>query len=371
MKNLYYFHTISAIGGIETFFYQLAKKYKDWDLTIVYSYADPIQLARLKQYVNCIQYTNQHFECERAFFNFNTDIIDHVKAKEYILVIHGDYKDMIEKGQLNEAPGHNKINRYVAVSELAKKSFTEVTGKPCELCYNPFELEKPKRILHLISATRLSREKGKNRMIKLGKMLDDAGIPYQWTVFTNDTKAIDNPNIVYMKPTLDILKYIADADYLVQLSDNEGYCYSVVEALSCGIPVIVTPCPVFDEIGVKHGENGFYVDFDMENVPIQDIYEKELKFNYTPKQDRWNELLVPGKSSYQEDLNSLYVVEALSTYQDVKMTDKFLERIPKPGEKWVVDKERYDILSGNNDKELVFVKLIKKIPKDEYSEESI
>jgi hypothetical protein len=27
--NLYYFHSILEIGGIETFFYYLAKKYKD------------------------------------------------------------------------------------------------------------------------------------------------------------------------------------------------------------------------------------------------------------------------------------------------------------------------------------------------------
>ena len=56
--------------------------------------------------------------------------------------------------------------------------FTELTGLPCTLCYNPITIEKPKRVLYLISATRLTREKGKDRILKLAKALDNAGIPY-------------------------------------------------------------------------------------------------------------------------------------------------------------------------------------------------
>lgn len=63
-------------------------------------------------------------------------------------------------------------------------------------------------------------------------MLNAAGIPYLWTIFTNDFRAIKNDNIIYMQPRLDIIDYIANADYLVQLSDCEAYCYSVVESLT-------------------------------------------------------------------------------------------------------------------------------------------
>ena len=48
-KNIYYFQSILAIGGIETFFYYLAKKYKDYDLAIVYKYSNEQQLKRLKK----------------------------------------------------------------------------------------------------------------------------------------------------------------------------------------------------------------------------------------------------------------------------------------------------------------------------------
>jgi glycosyltransferase involved in cell wall biosynthesis len=48
-----------------------------------------------------------------------------------------------------------------------------------------------------------------------------------------------------MTPRLDIRDYIADADYLVQLSDTEAWSYSVLESLSLGTPVITTPIPCF------------------------------------------------------------------------------------------------------------------------------
>lgn len=358
ITNLYYFNTISPIGGIETFFYQLAKKYKDIDLVIVYRHADPAQLKRLKQYVRCEKFTGQNFVCEKAFFNFNTDIIDNVQAEEYVLVIHGDYKTMHYQGQIGAAPNHPKINRYIGVSQIACDAFTEMTGKPCELSYNPFLIEKSKKVLHLISATRLTREKGKARMEKLAKALTDAGIPFLWTVFTNDTNAIDNPNVIYMKPRLDILDYIADADYLVQLSDNEGYCYSAIEALSAGTPVIVTPCPVFNELGIEDGKNGYILDFEMNNIPIDKIYNNIPKFNYEVPKDNWNKILINKKSKYEEDKKKMYKVKALKTYKEKRLKDKDLGRIPKPGEEWSVSFDRLQFLLGENDKKLTFVKLI-------------
>jgi hypothetical protein len=43
-----------------------------------------------------------------------------------------------------------------------------------------------------------------------------------------------------MQPELNIRNYIADADYTVQLSDTEAYCYTMIESLLLKTPVIVT-----------------------------------------------------------------------------------------------------------------------------------
>ena len=64
-KNLFYFSRINSIGGIETFFYNLAQKYKDWDIVICYQIGDEEQLRRLRKYVRVIEFNEQKFICEK------------------------------------------------------------------------------------------------------------------------------------------------------------------------------------------------------------------------------------------------------------------------------------------------------------------
>ena len=109
------------------------------DLTIVYRYADSAQIQRLQQYVRCVKFVDgMRIKCKRAFFNYGIDIIDSVDAQDYCFVIHADYKDQMERGQLTKIPEHPKLNRYIAVSKRAADSFHAVTGKRVEVCYNPF-----------------------------------------------------------------------------------------------------------------------------------------------------------------------------------------------------------------------------------------
>ena len=104
----------------------------------------------------------------------------------------------------------------------------------------------------------------------------------------------------------------------MQLSDAEGFCYSVVEALSVGTPVIVTDCPVFKEIGVNKS-NGFILDFELNNVPIKEIYKGLPKFEYEPKADSWDKLLAKGESTYKKDLKTMVSVKAIQPYYDMEL----------------------------------------------------
>lgn len=342
MKNVFYFRFLNKIGGIETFFYYLAKKYQDWDITIYYLDGDINQINRLKKYVRVKQYNGEQIECDKAFFNFNLDIIENVKAKEYIQIAHGDYKAMGVKPNT-----HKKITKYLGVSKQVCNTYEEVTGYDTELVYNPIEIDEPKKILNLISATRLTAEKGKNRIKKLASILDKAQIPYIWTIFTDDINAINNPNIVYMKPRLDIINYIANADYLVQLSDNEGYCYSVVESLCVGTPVIVTDVPVFKEIGVND-KNGFILDFDLKDVPIKKIYNGLPKFEYKPKEDNWGNLLSKGKSIYKEELKMKVKVKCIINYFDLRLNRNVVK-----DEEYIVNLPRAEELVKGNVCEII------------------
>ena len=357
-KNVFYFYYINAIGGVETMFYQLAKKYAKYDITVLYSGGDEEQIKRLKKYVRVKRYNGEHIKCEKIFLNYNINLIDVVDAKEYYEIIHADYKAM----KITPAT-HPKITKYLGVSQVACDSFTEITGLPCELMYNPFTPEQPQKVLTLISATRLTKEKGFQRMKKLAKALDDAGVLYNWFIFTNKPQKIDSPNVIFKEQVLNIDDYISNADYLVQLSDTESYCYSIVQALSYGVPVIVTKMPVLKEIKVDES-NSIQLDFDMDNIPVEKIRKKDFHFKYTPIQDQWNTILDLTVSDYPEERNSLYKVQARGVYEDYHCTDKELGYIPKEGETWLVDKDRLDILTGENKKGIIYVDMIEKFPKE-------
>lgn len=319
-KNLFYFSQINKIGGVETFYWYLAQKYGDKDIVIVYREGDTAQIARLRQYVRVVKFEGQRFQCEKAFFNYTIDIIDYVDADEYIQVIHGDYKAFGIKPYI-----HPKITRRIGVSQLVCDTFEEVTGQHCDMVYNPLVVPKPKKVLNLVSATRLTKEKGKDRMAKLADLLEQHNMPFLWTVFTDSVSGLPNENIIYKKPKLEIIDYIANADYLVQLSDCEGYCFSVAEALCVGTPVIVSACPVFKEIGVEDGKNGFILPFDMSSVPLQKIYKGLPKFKYEPKADGWGETLAEGESTYKNDLKKTLYMRSKRKYYDLQL-NRLLEK---------------------------------------------
>ena len=342
-QNLFYFHTLNSIGGIETFFYQLGKKYgKDFDITIFYRSGDPAQVKRLSQYARVKRYRDgQILRAVRAFVCFNTDIMDNIEADEYYQMLHGDYTSL---GVYPD--NHAKISKWISVSEVVRDAYKKGKGEDSIVCYNPFTVEKPRKVLNLVSATRLTPDKGLNRMEALAEAFDQAGIPFLWTVYTDHpSRAVRNRNIVLLPPRLDIIDYIANADYFVQLSDAEGYCYSVVEALSVGTPVIVTDFKVAREIGVVNGKNGWILPMSMENLPIDGIYKGLKKFQYTPPDDIWAELLVPGKCDCDENANAK--VRCKRIFFDLEE-----ERQREYGEEWECSAKRADILE---DLDLVYV----------------
>lgn len=336
-KNIFYFAGLNSIGGVETFLFYLARKYQDWDIAVIYKQGDEEQVKRLRQYVRVIQFRGQRIECERAFFNYNTDIIDYVDADEYIQLIHGDYTKFNIRVYV-----HPKITRFIGVSQLVCDTWEQVTGRHAECIYNPIVIDEPKKILHLISATRLTKEKGADRIVMLANALERAGVKFEWSIYTDRKTPLPNSNISLKQPQLDICDYIAEADYLVQLSDTEGYCFSVVEALSIGTPVIVTDCPVFREIGVVDGKNGFILPFDMSQIPINKIAKGLPRVKYKPMEDAWDKVLAKGKSTYQEDMTKQVQIIITKEYYDMQLNKQMHK-----GDVATVSKVRADYIIDN------------------------
>ena len=323
-KNLFYYASVNTIGGVETFFWEIAKKYgKTHDITLLYKTGDRGQLQRLRELIRVVQYTGGMVQCEKAFFGYSQDLLHQIEADEYIQIVHADFKDPHLYGHGYRPKVDPLFDRYVCVSKNNAASFEELTGIRCEQCYNPITMAKPRKVLHLISATRLSGEKGLGRMRKLAETLDAAGVRYEWTVYTDSKDTIQSPNVFFRLPRLDMADYIADADYLVQLSDTEGYSYSILEALCLGTPVIVTPLPVNPELQVKDGVNAIVVPFDMSEIPVDRIVKGVKKFKYTPQPDRWDEILLPGESSWPEEREKGVTVQATVRYLDLELDQIF------------------------------------------------
>lgn len=300
--NVFFVHCIQMLGGVETYLWEIAKKYHEYDIVVAYQEADGKQLDRLRKLVRCIRVTPQKpIQAKKCFHAYEFDY-NLVQADEYYQCIHANYE--IQGLPPNISP---KINGYLAVSNWVGEAYERLlkqrgVDKKVEVCYNPIQVEQPKKVLKLISPTRLSKEKGKDRMVKLAEKLIEKKIPFIWLVFT-DGDIPHLPGFVKLDPQIDVRDYIAEADYLVQLSDTEGYCYAVMEAWLSGTMTITTPVESFFEQGLKDGENGYIIDFDMSNLDsfVDKIYNGVHKFEYKPKPDGYNDLIIKEPSKYNLD----------------------------------------------------------------------
>ena len=95
--------------------------------------------------------------------------------------------------------------------------------------------------------------------------------------------------------------------------------------------MLLTKCPVFDELGIKDKVHGFLLDFDMNNVPIDEIYKGLPKFKYTPPKDNWDKFLTKEKNNYKEEFSKIVELEVIKDFS--------LGRFDE-----LIDLKRYNIL---------------------------
>lgn len=308
-RCVFYFSNINKIGGVESFLWYLANLY---DIEVYYKVGDAKQIERLAAKVPVHKYKNGTIKCDKAFFNYNPDIIDNIIANEYIGVIHCDYNKIPFKPCV-----HPKITKWVGVSKLACDSFKEITGITPELIYNPVVIDKeaPKPLI-IVAATRLTFEKGKDNLITLANRLSATKKPYLLIVFTDDKDRkheINNPNIVYADTQLDIAPYLKIADYVLVPSTTEAFGYTPVEAATLGIPLLLMDLPIWKELGFKDGVHGYIIK-DINKFDLNKLYEKIPKFEYKPPKSNWNKYL-PDKGLY--DPNKLTQVKAIKDFDDM------------------------------------------------------
>lgn len=328
-----------AIGGIETWIYNFCQRMHDYyDILVLYDNADAVQLRRLRKIVECKQNNKaQRIECDTVIINRITDKVpSNVSYKRTVQMVHAMRLDphwTIPEGR----------DEYVCVSQAVKDSFGL---DKAAVIHNMTYTESPLKALFLVSATRLSTfEKGTERMKRLAAALQEEAIPFVWVVFS-DKKPENMPkDIVFLDPRLNVGDYIKKADYLVQLSDNEGFCYSIVEAWEVGTPVITTPIKVLKEIGFVEGVNGYTVDFDMKEVNATRFLEipsmMPQPFDNKKQIEKWRNLLGKSTPSRTYHPPKEVYIKILAQYTDME-----LGRVVRPGEVISVAEDRANQIIG-------------------------
>lgn len=340
-KNIFYFRRICRIGGTEQFLYEIAKKYGDsHDITIFFRDVQDNggyeQLKRLREKVRCIMYTGQKVECEKAFYNFNIEMIDDVEAKEHIFVSHANFDLLHEKlGGYIPPIDHPKLTGIIGVSDFATNKINEFAKRNgiklrAKTCYNPLMLEEKKKIVRLVAAARLDDEvRGGKRICDLINELDryceENGTYYTFEIFSNPLRwQPSSENVVIRKPRLDVRQFIANADYYINIPDDmDTYGYSMNEALGYGVPIVATPLSVLKELPVTENEV-IYLDFDCSNLKevVKQIFEKKVeKFDYKIPKDNWSELLAKGKNTYNKEKRKKVFVRCIHNYYDLELAE--------------------------------------------------
>lgn len=290
MKIAIYISNYNSIGGVERFVENFCKRMsRHYDIELIYDNVDSLDLLfEIAEYVEVVKLdkVNGHkcdvFICSTAW---GTEPYNYVKSKKAIQIIHADFTHVIANWNFKYTK-HKNTTHHVAVGELVKEAFEIATPYNIDkIIYNLLDdtyKPQPKKKndkLTLITVNRISGEKGFDRMLKLAKLLDNQKIEYIWNVYgsykTDWQKNIvrsfkDCKNVHFKGVVRKPYELINQSDYLVQLSDTEGFAYSVYEALQMKTPCIITPFKSGNE-QITDGENGYIVPFDMNNIDLNKI----------------------------------------------------------------------------------------------------
>lgn len=288
---------LNNIGGIETACDHLARTFKDEDITfVINALSDGAMdlVERLREHHEVILDLDQDMTHEADVILFFTPImietdISKYKARKMYQVVHSDIGGLMEYQRWQDfkwAPDP-RIDKVLAVSDTVQKGIKEKLGIDSVVVPNIFNPRPDRRVFLFMS--RATSEKGLDKVLKMADKFDEAKKDYTliissrvdpygplWPTIQN------NHRIMYVDSSMynDVLYRCAD--YLVQLSGIESYCYTIREALAHKVAVIGSKIPEIQKV-IKDGVNGYLLDDDLGDLDIEKI------FNEVPRPDGYNE----------------------------------------------------------------------------------
>lgn len=310
---------LHIIGGIETFIYHyLATMSKKYDIVLLTSNIPINQWIQYSNYAQVVEYnSNMAYSCDTLIMLRVLDTIpQNIHYKQSVQMCHAC--------RTNPKWHIPQDSEYIVnVSQASKDSFLPESRNGVVI-HNPIKKNEKKALL-LVSATRIpAPDKGKNeiRMRKLAEMLNEADISFLWYNFSEGIIPDPPKGLVNVGLYMDIQPYIARADYLVQLSDSEAWSYSILEALIQNTAVLVCPFPSAIEMGIKDGENGYILPYDMifDVNKLLNVPQFTYEYDNEPIIAEWQKILGKAKPKKRKKVNSNSSrVIVLSQYFDLEL----------------------------------------------------
>lgn len=302
MKILIQMTYMNNIGGIETAMFQFARKfYKRAEIEfVINAYADGAQeqFKRLEKFGKVTidkSYSEKHTADVAFIFTPIMQNVpwDTIEAKKVYQFIHSDISGLMDMAQWRDFrwTPNPKISKILSVSTTARDGLKKALGLDSEVVPNIFDPDDSRRVF--IFNSRATAEKGFDKVLKLVERFDAEGRDYLLIVSSLidpygpywDT-LYNNPRIVYAGASIYNDSLLRAADYLLQLSTCESYCYSIREALARKVAVIGSKIPEIQKV-VKDGVNGYLLDDDLSNLDLDKI------FNEVPKVRAYKETIDP------------------------------------------------------------------------------
>jgi len=305
-KIAFYYHHINGIGGVEIAILNLIKKLsKEYDITVAYSLSnsDFDMLLRMSEYATIINLNHNELEVDTVIYCSLYCIKDKIKAKRELRWLHGCLTDMKAK-----LPKEN-IDEYISVGKICKEQLDiQLETKESHLIYNELnsdiislskeKIAKKGKELRLLTVSRISPEKGFERMLEISNRLKQKGINYVWDIVGNGYNKTYEEKIKKLAPKEWIFHgkldnpfpYIKRADFLLQLSDYEAFGFVLLEALVLGTTVITTDYSSASEM--INESNGYIIKKDLSDLNLE-IFNNKKKFKHEHKSniEQWKKLL--------------------------------------------------------------------------------
>ena len=272
---------LNDIGGIETAMANMSAAFPEANFCfVINSHASnaEAQILRLAQRHDVLidKSGNAHYNGDIALIF--TPIMQSVPFERIhcpivYQFIHSDIGKLMEMEQWHDFrwQPHPKVKKVISVSETAKESLKQALGVDSEVLANI--LAEPSKRPVFLCLSRATPEKGIDRLIKMVQAFDRAGKDYvlylcstldPYGAYYHDLK--NSAHVVLVEPNPYNDSLMRCADYLVQLSSCESYCFSVHQATAQGgVAVIGTKIPEIEKVVKGADGNPTFEEFQDEN----------------------------------------------------------------------------------------------------------